>query len=94
MAEAPAPETATQPVTLFTLTIATGSEVTVRGPRVGERGTWRVTGEVATTSPDDPAYDVTHTSTGRRRIFRASRLIVVRSPQPSAPQQHTRRKPR
>ena len=80
MAEASA--RSAEPAVLFTLTIQTGSEVTIRDPHAGERGTWRVTGQVAGTNPDDPAYDVIHTRTGRRRIFRSSRL-VVRSPRRS-----------
>jgi hypothetical protein len=57
-----------------------GSEVKVRRPGQGEMGTWQVLGEVANSGPDDPAYDVTNTRSGRRRIFRASRLVVVRPP--------------
>ena len=61
-----------------TLAIQTGSEVKVRKPGSGEMGTWRVLGEVANSGPDDPAYDVTNLRSGRRRIFRSSRLVVVR----------------
>jgi hypothetical protein len=46
--------------------IETGSEVKVRKPGQGERGVWRVTNLVS----------------GRRRIFRASRLTVVRAARP------------
>jgi hypothetical protein len=38
-----------------------------------------VLGEVANSGPDDPAYDVTNLRSGRRRIFRSSRLVVVRA---------------
>jgi hypothetical protein len=62
-----------------TLAIQTGSEVKVRKPGSGEMGTWRVLGEVANSGPDDPAYDVTNLRSGRRRIFRSSRLVVVRA---------------
>jgi hypothetical protein len=62
--------------------IETGSEVKVRKPGQGERGVWRVTGEVANSGPDDPAYDLTNLVSGRRRIFRASRLTVVRAARP------------
>jgi hypothetical protein len=62
--------------------IQKGSEVKVRKPGQGERGVWRVTGEVANSGPDDPAYDLTNLVSGRRRIFRASRLTVVRAPVP------------
>jgi hypothetical protein len=58
--------------------IGKGSEVKVRKPGNGETGVWRVLGEVANSGPDDPAYDVTNLRSGRRRIFRASRLVVVR----------------
>jgi hypothetical protein len=58
--------------------IAKGSEVKVRKPGSGEMGTWRVLGEVANSGPEDPAYDVTNLRSGRRRIFRASRLVTVR----------------
>ena len=33
---------------------------------------------MANSGPDDPAYDVVHTGNGRSRIFRGSRLIVLR----------------
>jgi hypothetical protein len=59
--------------------IQKGSEVKVRKPGQGERGVWRVMGEVANSGPDDPAYDLTNVVSGRRRIFRASRLTVVRA---------------
>jgi hypothetical protein len=75
-----ASEAQTVPLTLFMPTIETGSEVKVRSPRAGEGGTWSVIGQVANSSPD--AYDVTHTHTGRRRVFRGSRLKVVRGPAP------------
>src|SRR4029453_13041788 len=48
----------------------------------GERGVWRVVGEVANPGPEDPAYDLTNVVSGRRRIFRASRLTVVRAARP------------
>jgi hypothetical protein len=59
-----------------------GTQVKVRGRGTGEMGVWRVIGPVASSTPEDPAYDVAHTSTGRRRVFRASRLLVVRQPVP------------
>jgi hypothetical protein len=62
--------------------IEKGSEVKVRKPGQGERGVWRVVGEVANSGPDDPAYDLTNLVSGRRRIFRASRLTVVRAARP------------
>jgi hypothetical protein len=58
--------------------IEKGAEVRVRGPRSGESGTWKVVGQVTSSSPDDPAYDVTNLISGRRRIFRSSRLVVLR----------------
>jgi hypothetical protein len=58
--------------------IGKGSEVKVRKPGQGEMGTWQVLGEVANSGPEDPAYDVTNLRSGRRRIFRASRLVLVR----------------
>ncbi len=59
--------------------IAKGSEVKVRRPRAGESGTWKVVGPVASPEPsEDPAWDVTNLVTGRRRIFRSSRLILLR----------------
>lgn len=84
MAKTAAPSAGPDPAALFTPTIRTDTEVKVRSPRAGESGTWRVTGQVAKTSPDDPAYDVIHTVSGRRRIFRSSRLTIVREPQGSA----------
>ena len=60
-----------------TQNIKTGSVVKVRKPGQGERGYWRVIGEVANSGPADPAYDLTNLASGRRRIFRASRLTVV-----------------
>ncbi|HEX6675711.1 MAG TPA: hypothetical protein VF486_11880 [Actinomycetes bacterium] len=60
-------------------TIEKGAEVRVRGPRSGESGTWRVVGPVAGADADDPAFDVTNLISGRRRIFRSSRLVVLRS---------------
>jgi hypothetical protein len=65
-------------VEVDTRAIEKGSEVKVRKPGQGEMGTWRVLGEVANSGPDDPAFDVTNLRSGRRRIFRASRLVVVR----------------
>lgn len=82
---APASDAGAAPLTLFTPTIQTGSTVKVRRPRAGEGGIWQVTGQVVDPRPDagaDPAYDVTHTRTGRRRIFRDSRLKVVGAPMP------------
>ena len=59
--------------------IGKGSEVKVRRPRAGETGIWKVVGPVASPEPqEDPAWDVTNTMTGRRRIFRSSRLILLR----------------
>jgi hypothetical protein len=59
--------------------IGKGSEVKVRRPRAGESGVWKVTGPVASPEPEaDPAWDVTNVVTGRRRIFRSSRLILLR----------------
>ena len=43
-------------------------------------GRLRVTGEVANSGPDDPAYYLTNVVSGRRRIFLASRLTAVRAP--------------
>ena len=57
-----------------------GTEVKVRAPGTGEMGIWKIVGEVANSGPDDPAYDVLNTRSGRRRIFRRSRLVVVRQP--------------
>jgi hypothetical protein len=59
-------------------TIEKGAEVRVRGPRSGESGTWKVVGPVAGADSDDPAFDVTNLTSGRRRIFRSSRLVVLR----------------
>jgi hypothetical protein len=59
--------------------IQKGSEVKVRKAGQGERGIWRVLGEVANSGPDDPAYDLANLVSGRRRIVRASRLTVVRA---------------
>jgi hypothetical protein len=69
-------------VEVQTRAIPKGSEVKVRKPGSGEMGTWRVLGEVANSGPDDPAYDVTNLRSGRRRIFRSSRLVVVRGAVP------------
>jgi hypothetical protein len=69
-------------VEVQTRAIQKGSEVKVRKPGSGEMGTWRVLGEVANSGPDDPAYDVTNLRSGRRRIFRSSRLVVVRGANP------------
>lgn len=60
--------------------IQKGSQVKVRRPRVGESGVWTVTGPVSTPESGDPAWDVTNMISGRRRIFRSSRLILVRPP--------------
>lgn len=60
--------------------IQKGSQVKVKRPRAGESGVWTVTGSVSTPEPTDPAWDVTNTVSGRRRIFRSSRLILVRPP--------------
>jgi hypothetical protein len=62
--------------------IQTGSEVKVRKAGQGERGIWRVLGEVANSGSEDPAYDLANLASGRRRIFRASRLTVVRAAAP------------
>jgi hypothetical protein len=63
--------------------IRKGSQVKVRRPRAGESGVWTVVGPVTTPEPDDPAWDVTNTITGRRRILRSSRLVLLRqSPKP------------
>jgi hypothetical protein len=59
--------------------IEKGAEVKVRRPGSGESGTWKVTGQVASSGTDDPAYDVTNLISGRRRVFRASRLVVLRT---------------
>jgi hypothetical protein len=69
-------------VAVQTQAIETGSQVKVRKPGTGEMGTWRVTGEVANSGSEDPAYDVTNLRSGKRRIFRASRLVVVRAAGP------------
>ena len=69
-------------VEVQTRAIQKGSEVKVRKPGSGEMGTWRVLGEVANSGPDDPAYDVTNLRSGRRRIFRSSRRVVVRGAAP------------
>jgi hypothetical protein len=58
--------------------IQKGSQVKVRRPRAGESGVWTVVGPVSTPEPGDPAWDVTNTISGRRRIFRSSRLILLR----------------
>jgi hypothetical protein len=39
---------------------------------------WTVVGPVSTPESEDPAWDVTNTLSGRRRIFRSSRLILLR----------------
>ena len=59
-------------------TIEKGAEVRVRGPRSGEFGTWKVVGPVAGSGSDDPDFDVTNLVSGRRRIFRRSRLMLLR----------------
>jgi len=53
--------------------------VKVRRPGTGESGTWEVVGPVASSRADDPAYDVTNLVSGRQRVFRASRLILLRA---------------
>ena len=58
--------------------IQKGSQVKVRRPRAGESGVWTVVGPVSTPESEDPAWDVTNTLSGRRRIFRSSRLILLR----------------
>ena len=62
--------------------IEKGSQVKIRKAGQGERGVWKVLGEVANSGPEDPAYDLTNLVSGRRRIFRASRLTVVRAASP------------
>jgi hypothetical protein len=62
-----------------------GDKVKVRSPRAGERGVWVVEGQVRNSGPDDPAYDVHHQLSGRRRIFRRSRLEPVVLGTPAAP---------
>ncbi|HYT24882.1 MAG TPA: hypothetical protein VEP73_00150 [Actinomycetota bacterium] len=57
--------------------IEKGAQVKVRRPGSGESGVWKVIGPVASSGPDDPAYDVTNLISGRQRVFRASRLIVL-----------------
>ncbi len=59
--------------------IEKGAEVKVRRPGTGESGTWKVVGPVASSRADDPAYDVTNLVSGRQRVFRASRLILLRA---------------
>ena len=54
------------------------TKVQVKSPRPGERGVWIIQGWVASSGITDPAYDVTHEKTGRRRIFRRSRMRVKR----------------
>ena len=65
-------------MTVETPAIEQGVEVKVRSPGTGERGVWRVIGPVASSPPDDRAWDVVNVRNGRHRIFRGSRLVVVR----------------
>jgi len=54
------------------------TEVRIKSPGPGERGVWVVIGRVNNSGSDDPAYDVINDKTGRRRIFRRSRMEVKR----------------
>ena len=55
-----------------------GTKVRIKRPKAGERGLWTIVGRVPNSGTDDPAYDVTNDKTGRRRIFRRSRMEVKR----------------
>ena len=54
--------------------LTTGTSVRIRRPRSGERGTWHIAGRVVGSGVADPAYELVHQASGRRRILRRSRL--------------------
>lgn len=58
--------------------IEPGTVVKVRQPAEGERGAWIIVGRVQNSGLDNPAYDVAHERSHRRRIFRTDRLRVTR----------------
>jgi hypothetical protein len=59
-------------------TIDDGAEVAVKGGGAGERGQWKVVGRIPHSGWRDPAYDLVNVRDGRRRVFRASRLTLLR----------------
>jgi hypothetical protein len=72
-----------------------GTRVRIRQPARGERGIWIVRGRVSGSGHNDPAYDLRHQRTGRPRILRRSRLLLVRATtNPPAPAGSSRRQPR
>ena len=54
------------------------TKVKVKSPGMGESGIWLIKGLVPNSGLDNPAYDVVHEKNGRRRIFRRSRMTVLR----------------
>jgi hypothetical protein len=50
-----------------------------RGPKVK---IWSIAGRVISSGVDDSADGTTYARSGRRRVFRRSRLILLRSPRP------------
>jgi hypothetical protein len=58
--------------------IEPGDEVKVPKPGPGEQGTWRVVAPARSSDSTDPAWEVVHTVRGNRRVFRESRLKLVK----------------
>lgn len=54
------------------------TKVRIKTPGPGERGLWIIMGRVPNSGTEDPAYDVVNEKSGRRRIFRRSRMEVKR----------------
>jgi hypothetical protein len=56
-----------------------GTQVRLRRPRRGERGTWVVGDRLIGSSTDDPAYELRQERSGQTRILRRSRLRLTRT---------------
>jgi hypothetical protein len=56
-----------------------GTQVSVRRPGRGERGTWVVGDRLVGPGTDDPAYELRQERSGRTRILRRSRLRLART---------------
>jgi hypothetical protein len=65
--------------------IEPGDTVKVPKPGPGEQGSWRVLSPARSADPTDQNWEVVHLLRGNRRIFRQSRLRVVRPPKPRRP---------
>jgi hypothetical protein len=56
-----------------------GTQVRIRRPGPGERGTWVVGDRLVGSGLQDPAYELRQERSGRSRILRRSRLRLTRT---------------